>query len=248
MDGYRQYCASARGFAFCDLEQGAFSDFHIIDAAFAYSIPESISSPHAGVFMCAGASTYEALIAAGTRPSDRVGVVGLGGLGHMAILFAKAMGCAVSVISRSVAKSEARQKDAYELGADEVLSLGNIASSVDQRSPSSAINVLLICANETPDFEEILPLLARRAVIVLMSIQQQPLTIPYMQFILPGHKLISSTEASRRNHIDMIEFAARHGIKPWIEIFPMTEDGLDEAYRKLESGQMRFRGVVEVPK
>ena len=254
LSGHRQYCALAAGFAICDLEQGAFADYHMIDAAFAYHIPTSISSLHAGVFMCAGASTYEALNAAGTKASDRVGVVGLGGLGHMAVLFARAMGCAVTVLSGSTVSSESKAKDAFDLGAEEVRFLKEPTigrrrrtdGSVSKDSKDGDINVLLICANETPDFETILPLLARRATIVLMSIQTQSLHIPYMSFLLPGHRIIASTEASTSNHADMVAFAARHKIKPWIERFPMTEDGLGKALEKLESGKMRYRGVVEM--
>lgn len=230
----------------------------MIDSAFAYHIPDSISSADAGVFMCAGASTYEAMNAAGTKPSDRVGVVGLGGLGHVALLFAKAMGCAVTVLSNSAATSESKRKDAFDLGADEVRTPkepkvaftraedGRIISREENDDAQhSKINVLLICANETPNFEKVLPLLARRAVIVLMSIQSQPLNIPYMPFILPGHKIISSTEASTRNHLDMIQFVARHQIRPWVDRFVMSEDGLKEAFTRLESGTIRYRGVLE---
>lgn len=198
------------------------------------------------MFMCAGASTYEALDAAGTKPHHRVGVVGLGGLGHMAILFARAMGCAVTVFSSSAQKAE---KDVFELGADEYRVLSDIDTC--RRSfgahGKTLVDILLVCANETPDLEKILPFLARRATIVLMSIQQKPLVIPYMPFILPGHRIVASTEASRQNHLAMIQFAARHKITPWVERFPMTEDGLKNAFDRLEKGGMRFRGVLEVP-
>lgn len=211
--------------------------------------------------MCAGASTYEALDAAGMKASDRVGVVGLGGLGHMAVLFARAMGCAVTVFSRSAKKSDQKVEDAFALGADQVRGLaqpdvvitrgedGEIGSSLDgvgegNGGDQDKINVLLVCANEAPDLEKVLPLLARRATVVLMSIQSQALSIPYMPFVLPGHRIIASTEASTRNHLDMIQFAARHRIRPWVESFAMTESGLQEAFTRLESGKLRYRGVL----
>ena len=197
--------------------------------------------------MCAGASTYEALDAAGTKPHHRVGVVGLGGLGHMAILFAKAMGCAVTVFSGSAQKAAT---DAFHLGADEYRILSDIDTSVrssEAHEHETLVDILLICANETPNLEKMLPFLARRATIVLMSIQQKPLAIPYMPFILPGHRIIASTEASRQNHLAMIQFAARHRITPWVERFLMTEGGLKTAFDRLEKGEMRFRGVLEVP-
>ncbi|KAK3619553.1 hypothetical protein LTR56_023933 [Elasticomyces elasticus] len=247
--GYRQYCSEARGFAFSDEDQGAFSDFRIIDSAFTYRVPDTVGSVSAGPLMCAGASTFEALDAAGVTAGDRVGVLGIGGLGHIAILFAKAMGCAVTAIS----SNEEKFADAVSMGADECRISGAleqvwrpdeggivVSSDPDPRN----INTLLITSNQVPDVEQLLPLLARRATIVLMTIQQEPLSIPYMPFILPGHKLIASTEASRENHIKMLDFAGRHQIKPWVEEFPMTTEGVTEAFERLETGKMRYRGVL----
>ncbi|KAI7323594.1 GroES-like protein [Hortaea werneckii] len=250
VSGYRQYCSEARGFAFSDLDQGAFSDYRIVNSAFAYLIPESIPSVDAGPLMCAGASVFEALDAAGTRSDHRVGIVGLGGLGHTGVLFAKAMGCDVTVFSSSTQK----MNDSFLLGANEYRSLQDVSkrsykrdgegvSSVEDPAPMN-IDVLLITSNEVPNLEPILPCLARRATIVLMTIQQGNLSIPYMPFILPGHKLIASTEASRENHLRMLEFVARHKIRPWTEEFPMTSEGVFKAFQCLESGEMRYRGVL----
>lgn len=265
MSGYRQYCAEARGFAFSDHDQGALSDYRIIDAAFAYQIPPMISSLHAAPLMCAGASTYEALQAAGTKPSHSVGVVGIGGLGHVAIMFARAMGCEVTAISSGRSKSE----DAFNLGADwfrstddlvkpggkwnwEGKSRGSpspygdqpeVQGHVDTSNPSP-IDVLLITSNAVPDLEPYLPILARRATIVLMTIQQDSVTIPYMPFVLPGHRLIASTEASLQNHLEMLDFVAVNKIRPWVEKFDMDLEGVARAFDRLESGQMRYRGVL----
>ncbi|KAK3112388.1 hypothetical protein LTR53_011384 [Teratosphaeriaceae sp. CCFEE 6253] len=210
--GYRQYCADARGFAFSDEDQGAFSDYRIVNATFAYRIPQDVSSVDAGPLMCAGVSTFEALDAAGGTAGDRIGVYGIGGLGHMAVLFAKAMGCAVTAISSNPDKLA----DAFLMGADEgrcTADLSRVLRQVDGEAQASDepapmnVNILLVTSNEVPELGALLPLLARRATIVLMTIQQTPLSVPYMQFVLPGHKLIASTEASRENHIKMLEFA-----------------------------------------
>jgi len=206
--------------------------------------------------MCAGASTYEALDAAGTKPGDRVGVVGVGGLGHMGIIFAKAMGCGVTAITSEPSKFSSL----FELGADEVRTTDKLHLShtqtnqprdgqnptyqtTDQPQPMS-IDVLLITSNAIPDLSAYFGLLARRATIVLMTIQQDPISIPYMPFVLPGHRLIASTEASHQNHFEMLEFAARHQIQPVIEEFPMTLAGVAAAFERLEAGQMRYRGVL----
>ncbi|KAF2220299.1 chaperonin 10-like protein [Elsinoe ampelina] len=258
LSGYRQYCADARGFAFSDLDQGAFGNYRIINAEFAYRIPESISSVDAGPFMCAGASVYEALDAAGTKPSDRVGVVGIGGLGHMAVLFAKAMGCGVTALFASGKPTPQKVKDAFDLGVDEARCIAGRIDELyttadgpieiadgEEPEPDKKINVLLVCSNELPDWFNVLPLLDRMARIVLMTIQTKPLSIPYMPFILPGHRIISSTEASRKNHLEMLEFAARNHVKPWVETFPMSLEGIQAAFQRLETGRMRYRGVLQ---
>ncbi|TKA79159.1 hypothetical protein B0A49_02798 [Cryomyces minteri] len=244
--GYRQYCAEARGFAYGELDQGAFGDYAMWDETFVYRIPDGIESREAAPLMCAGASVYEALDAAGTKPSDRVGIVGMGGLGHMALIFADSMGYAVTVFSNS----ERKMADATLMGADEFWMLKppgeyvNLNGATAQSSTPSPINVLLITSNEVPDLGPLLPFLARRATIVLMTIQLKPLLVPYMAFILPGHRIIVSTEASRKNHLAMLEFADRKGAAPLIEEFPMTEAGLKLAFAKLERGEMRYRGVL----
>ncbi|RYP04854.1 hypothetical protein DL764_004177 [Monosporascus ibericus] len=250
MAGYRQYCADARGFAHGELDQGAFGDYAIWDEAFVYAIPGSVSSVSAGPLMCGGSTVYEALDVAGTKPSESVGVVGIGGLGHMAVLFAKAMGCAVTAFSGR----ETKKDDAFQLGADffrttstpntvwrnpKSLTAASIRSGTDE-----GINTLLICSNEVPSLEPLLPLLARQATIIPLTIQRTPLVVPFMPFILPGHRIVASIEASRQNHIAMLQFAARNNIQPWVEKFPMNSEGLKGAFRKLETGEMRFRGVL----
>lgn len=194
--------------------------------------------------MCAGASVYEALDVACTNPSDHVGVVGIGGLGHMAIQFAKAMGCRVTAFSMSAGRKE----DAFTLGADSLRITSNPRQVWHKDNASSEngarIKTLIICTNKVPSLELLLPLLARQATIIPMTIQTEPMTVPFMPFILPGHRIVASTEASRQNHIAMMEFASRHGIKPWVEEFPMNNEGLSAAFRRLETGGMRFRGVL----
>ncbi|EOD45469.1 putative nadp-dependent alcohol dehydrogenase protein [Neofusicoccum parvum UCRNP2] len=238
VDGYRQYCADACGFAFGELDQGAMGDYAIRSRPFVYPIPDDVPSELAAPLMCAGASTYEALTAAETRPSDRVGVVGVGGLGHMAILFARAWGCGVTALSGD----ESKREDARKLGADEFLQLGSLRGG--RPDGASPVNVLLLCSNGIPDLALLLPVLARRARIVFMTIQQEPVQIPYLPFILPGHRIISSTEASRKSYVEMLRFVGRHKIAPWIQTFPMTETGVVDAFKTLEEGKMRYRGVL----
>ncbi|OJD38129.1 alcohol dehydrogenase [Diplodia corticola] len=239
-EGYPQYCAHSCGFAFGELDQGSMGDYAIRSRPFVHPIPDDVPSESAAPLMCAGASTFEALSAADTKPSDRVGVVGVGGLGHMAIMFAARWGCAVTAISNH----EAKRADASKLGADDFIALDTLRQRGRAAPDGSSINVLLLCSNRVPDLELLLPLLAPRARIVFMTIQQDPVHIPYMAFVLPGHKIISSTEASRKTYAEMLRFVGRHGIVPWIQSFPMTEAGVADAFATLEEGRMRYRGVL----
>jgi D-arabinose 1-dehydrogenase-like Zn-dependent alcohol dehydrogenase len=144
-------------------------------------------------------------------------------------------------------------QDAFDLGASEFRDLSEISTAHHQQGPITDatpmnINVILITSNKVPAMEIVLPLLARRATIVLMTIQEEAITVPYMQFILPGHRMLASTEASRENHIKMLEFVQRHPeVRPWTEVFSMTPQGLEQAFKRLESGQMRYRGVLVNP-
>jgi D-arabinose 1-dehydrogenase-like Zn-dependent alcohol dehydrogenase len=170
----------------------------------------------------------------------------------MGILFAKAMGCAVTAITSESSKISSL----YELGVDEVRMKDKLHLSYTQSDGQSSqpqitdlpqpmsIDVLLITSNAIPDLSAYLGLLARRATIVLMTIQQDAISIPYMPFVLPGHRLIASTEASHKNHFDMLEFAARHKIEPVVEEYPMTLEGAAAAFERLETGKMRYRGVL----
>jgi alcohol dehydrogenase (NADP+) len=160
------------------------------------------------------------------------------------------MGCPVTVLSHGERKVE----HAFKLGASDFRDIDKLSTSITRGSNgkhfhtdlpnASNINVLLVTSNAVPELESVLSLLARRATIVLMTIQQETITVPYMQFVLPGHKLITSTEASRDNHYKMLECAAEHKIEPWVEEFPMTLDGVQTAMKRLEDGQIRYRAVL----
>ncbi|TVY44183.1 alcohol dehydrogenase [Lachnellula subtilissima] len=240
VSGYRQYCPESKGQKYGELEQGAFGDYVVKHQEFVYPIPVEIESKFAGPLNCAGQSlidlqitVYEALHVAGSKPSDCIGVVGLGGLGHLAVLYARAMGCDVVVFSGS----ESKRADAMALGATEFCLLPRDGGPI--HNLKARINVLLLCGGTLPSFEVLLPLLERRATIVPLIIQGEPMVIPSSDY----HKSASS-EASRQNHIDALAFAARHGIKPWIEEFPMNAEGLSSALTALESGEMRYRAVL----
>ncbi|ERS97524.1 hypothetical protein HMPREF1624_05693 [Sporothrix schenckii ATCC 58251] len=245
--GYRQYCHKSVGQKYGAEEHGTFCDYAVRHQDFVNPIPDGLPSNFAAPLVCAGITVYEALRAADVTASDRVGVVGLGGLGHFAVLYAKAMGCAVSVFSAS----DTKRADALAMGASafHVLNTTTTAGAAGTPPPlaldvSSKVDVLLLCGGAVTDFGVLLPLLARRARVVPVVIQTKDITVPYMPFILPGMKIIFSLGATRQNEQDALKFAARHNIRPWIQEYPMSEEGLTEAFVRLADGTMRYRAVL----
>ncbi|CAK7203202.1 hypothetical protein SEUCBS139899_005933 [Sporothrix eucalyptigena] len=234
--GYRHYCHRSVGQKYGAEEHGTFCDWAVRHEHYVNPIPDGLESKYAAPLVCAGITVYEALLVASTQSRDRVGVVGLGGLGHLAVLYARAMGCAVTVFSGSSSK----EGDACKLGADEFYVLNKTTAPPAVNN----INVLLLCGGDITDIGVFLPLLARRARVVPVVIQTKPLNIPYMEFILPGHRLIPSLGATRENEQEALRFAARHKLNPWIDEFPMTEAGLTDAFKALDSGSIRYRAVL----
>lgn len=188
--------------------------------------------------MCAGAAVYSALHRAGIRWSDRVGVYGLGGLGHMAVQFAAKMGCKVVVYSHSATK----ESEAYRLGATEFCDFSS-ATGTDQ--PPQAIDCLLLTGSQQPDWSRMIPIMRRGGTISAMTVDPTELRLPYMDLVMNAIQIQGSLPATPRLHREMLEFAAQHGIAPVIETFSFDEEGINLAMEKLRTGKMRYRGVIE---
>jgi D-arabinose 1-dehydrogenase-like Zn-dependent alcohol dehydrogenase len=186
--------------------------------------------------MCAGATVFNALQSFGAKSSDTVGIIGVGGLGHLAIQFASKMGCKVIVFS----STDSKKAEAIKLGADEFIA----TKSVKELLVSSPIDHLLVTTSFQPKWKQFLPIMAPGGTIHPLTVSPEDLQIPYMPIIAGELKIQGSLVAARQVHREMIEFAAHHGIRPIIEEFPMTVEGIEESMMKLEEGKMRYRGVV----
>jgi D-arabinose 1-dehydrogenase-like Zn-dependent alcohol dehydrogenase len=184
---------------------------------------------------CGGATVYTALL--GIQPSDVVGVMGVGGLGHLAIQFAAKLGCRVIVLSRS----DRKKQEALDLGAHEFIATANLGKDTQLDHP---ITRLLVTTSAQPDWEQILPLLSTRSTIYPLSVSSDNLTMPYMPLLVKGIAVQGSLVATRAHHRQMLDFASLHNIKPIIEKFPMSEDGLKNAIEKLEKGDIYYRAVL----
>lgn len=223
-------------FGYANLDQGSFAHYSIWKADYIFAIPDSIPREFAAPLMCGGATVFNVLKFA--KSTDRVGVIGVGGLGHLAIQFAAKMGCEVTVFS----STDSKKDEAMMLGATEFIA----TKGVSELAVSRPIDQLLVTTSVQPNWKQFLPIMAPGATIFPLTVSQDDLTIPYMPILAGELKIQGSVVAARQVQRDMLVFAARHQIKPIIEQFPMTQQGITDCMDRLEGGNMRYRGVLVV--
>ena len=172
------------------------------------------------------------------RSADRIGIIGVGGLGHLAIQFAAKMGCDVVVFS----STESKKVEAMKLGAREfVATQGKVELNIQDRKPLAH---LIVTTSMPPDWKQFIPLMAPKGVIYPVTVSADDLRIPYQALTDKELRIQGSLVAPRQVHREMIEFADLQGIKPIIEQFPLTIEGITEALDRLRAGKIRYRGVL----
>ena len=234
LQGAETFCAERALYGVKNLDQGSFATHAVWRESFLHVIPEGLSDVEAAPMQCGGATTFSAL--ENTKPSETVAVLGVGGLGHVAIQFAAKMGCRVVVLSGS----EKKKDEAIRLGAHEFIAM----KGAKEIKTSTPINRLLVTAAAPPNWDLILPIMAPRSAIYPLSVSGGNVDIPYMALILQGITVVGSLVASRHQHRQMLEFAALHQIKPIVEKYPMTEEGIKHAMERLDRGEVYYRAVL----
>lgn len=236
LSGNETFCPERAMYGMADLDQGSFADGAVWREAFLFEIPDNMSDEIAAPMMCGGATVFNALHQFDVQPTETVGIMGVGGLGHLAIQFASKMGCNVVVLSGSDNKKD----EAMKLGAHEFIAMKGKKELKVERP----IDRLLVTTSAQPDWNLLVPVLAPRATIFPLSVDEGEFKFPYMPFLINGFRVQASLVASRYIHQRMLAFAALHDIKPIIMKFPMSEQGINEAIEKLQNGGMRYRGVL----
>lgn len=225
-------------FGFGNTDQGSFGTGAVWKEPYLFHIPDSMASDVAAPLMCAGITVFSPLMRYGLKSTDVVGVVGIGGLGHLALQFAKALGCEVVALSGS----EEKKEEAFKLGAMHFVATKGVK---DLKVPRK-INHLLVTTSQMPDWQQYDSILAPMASIYPLTITdfETKLEIPFMSFLLTGRRFIGSTVPPKIVYIQMLEFAALHKVKPVIEAFPLTKQGVEDSLKKLDQGKIRYRGVL----
>lgn len=221
--------------ATCVGHMGGFADRIRVDGRFAFALPEGLDSASAAPLLCGGATVYAPLRRWGIREGARVGVVGIGGLGHLALRFLRAMGCSTVAFTSSPDKRD----EAGRLGAKEV------ASSTSPReilSFAGKLDFLLCTAPARVDWISYLQTLKPGAVLCIVGAPPGLMQFP-AALLLTGQRAICGSDIGSRADIrDMLDFAAKHEIGAQIETAPMSD--VNDAVQRVRENRVRYRMVL----
>jgi D-arabinose 1-dehydrogenase-like Zn-dependent alcohol dehydrogenase len=235
--GRETYCPKRELYGEASLDQGSFASHAVWREAFVFALPNALADEEAAPLMCAGATVFNALYTYGVKPTDCVGVLGMGGLGHLAVQYATKMGCNVIVFSNSADK----RSEAVQLGATEFIAMGG-------KTPVSVccpVDVLLVTTPVPPEWTLLLKALNTNTKIFPLAVSKDDFRFPQMPLNGHGITVQGSVIAARSVLKKMLTFSAQHGIKPTTMLFPMSKSGIENAMRTLGDGRMRYCGVLK---
>jgi uncharacterized zinc-type alcohol dehydrogenase-like protein len=230
--GQENLCA--REVATCVEQHGGFAERIRVDGRFAFPIPEALSSEHAAPLLCGGVTVY-APLSRWVRPSMRVGVVGIGGLGHLALQFARAMGCEVTALSTSPEK----EAEARSFGAHSFIATRETKA---MRAAAQTLDFVLSTAFLSPDWKGLLRALRPNGVLCLVGAPDEPLRLDAGAMLGRQISVTTSAIGGRPAIREMLDFAARHGVVPRVQLRKLAE--ADAAFGEVRKGQARYRVVL----
>jgi len=243
-DGEEQFCERHLVMTYNSVEHdgktptyGGYSSRIVVDENYVLTIPDNLPLEGVAPLLCAGITTYSPLRRFKVGPGQKVGVVGLGGLGHMAVKLASAMGAHVTVLSTSKSK----EKDARRLGADDFV----VTKDPKNLAPLAATFDFIIDTVSAPhDLNMYLGLLKRRAVMVLVGAPPEPTAVASFSLIMKGRMLAGSLIGGIRETQEMLDYCAQHGITSDVEVIPIQE--IERAYDRTVKGDVRYRFVIDM--
>ena len=216
--------------------QGGYSTHVVVDAGFVLSVPAGIDPAAAAPLLCAGITTYSPLRHWGAGPGTKVAVVGLGGLGHMAVKIAHALGAEVTVLSQSLKK----QEDGLRLGADSYFATSD-PDTFDQLA--SRFDLIVNTVSASVDFNDYLGLLAVGGTMVNVGAPPKPISINAMSLISGRKSVAGSMIGGIAETQEMLDFCGEHGIGSEVEV--ISADTINEAYERVLASDVRYRFVID---
>lgn len=215
---------------------GGYSSSIVVDENYAVSIPETIPLHEAAPLMCAGITVFQPLSEWNVGPGTRVGVIGLGGLGHMAIKLAKLLGANVTLVSRSPEK----EANARALGADHfVLS----TQSEDMAQMHESLDLIISTASGTTDLDPYMPLLGTDGTFVNTGLPDAPLTVSAFHLTRRRRRIAGVSNGSIDMTQEMLDLCGAEGIGSDVEVMDIAE--VNEAWRRLDIGDVKYRFVLD---
>ena len=232
--GNHNLCLSAEGTEIG--RYGGFADKVRAEAAWVFPIPEQLNAEAAGPLFCAGITVFNPIVQFDVKPTDRVGVIGIGGLGHLALRFLDAWGCEVTAFSTSPEK----ESDAREFGADHFVDSRDLKAL---EGVANSFDFILSTVNASLDWNAYISALRPKGRLHFVGIVLEPVSIGIFNLGM-GQKSISASPIGNPPTISkMLDFAVRHKIQPTIETFKFAE--VNEAIEKLRRGKARYRIVLK---
>ncbi|MCL4151629.1 UNVERIFIED_CONTAM: hypothetical protein GTU68_061001 [Idotea baltica] len=235
MDGQHHLCPEVKSTLVG--RHGGFADHVRAHWSWAIPLPEKMNLQKAGPLLCGGITVFNPILMANVKATDRVGVIGIGGLGHMALKFLNKWGCEVIAFS----SSEDKKPQILEMGATKVI---NSRDPEQLRSINGTLDFILNTTNVELNWPSYINALAPRGTLHTVGAVLQPMAIPAFSLI-GGEKSVSGSPlGSPALTRKMLEFCVRHDIYPTVEEFPMSK--VNEALDHLKEGKARYRVVLKV--
>jgi uncharacterized zinc-type alcohol dehydrogenase-like protein len=216
--------------------RGGFASHIRAHWAWAIPLPEKLNVAEAGPLLCGGITVF-APLARFAKPTDRVGIIGIGGLGHMAVKFAAAYGCDVTAFTSSASKFD----EAKGFGANHVVSSKDSAAI---RKLAGSFDLLLSTVNAKLDWDALIGTLAPNGRLHVVGAVLEPIPVAVFSLIMQQRSVSGSPTGSPAAIETMLDFASRHNIAVQTEHFPMSK--INETFGRLESGRARYRIVLDV--
>lgn len=231
--GQQQLCSQAQPTIVG--HRGGFASHMRAHWAWTIPLPETLNVAEAGPLLCGGITVFNP-IAMYATPTSSVGIVGIGGLGHMGVKFASAYGCEVTAFT----SSESKFDEARSFGAHHVVSSRDSAAI---SKLAGKLDLLIVTVNVSLDWSALINALAPNGRMHVVGAVLEPMSIPALPLIF-GQKSVSGSPTGSPVAMEvMLEFAARHNIAPQTEHYPMSH--INEAFERLESGKARYRIILD---
>ncbi len=239
-----QFCEKGAAFSYNGTEmdrktitQGGYSSSIVTDEAFVLKISPKLDLAAAAPLLCAGITTYSPLRHWKTKAGDKVGVVGLGGLGHMAVKIAAAMGAEVTMLSTSKSK----ELDARKLGAQH---FGLTSDDATFKKLAGHFDLIIDTISAPHDYNKYLGLLRVEGTMVLLGVPPEPTPVSAFPLIMGRRSLSGSLIGGIAETQEMLDFCAEHGIVSEIELIPVQQ--VNEAYERMLKNDVRYRFVLDM--